>query len=96
MRSVGKQRQAVKDKGTDQLGDQERRGQSKCNGKATGAGTSAMAVALVTGIAIIVTRAHQLATKEPLQGPPGADALRLPLLFIGYLLIFGLFYWSFI
>jgi hypothetical protein len=55
-----------------------------------------MAVALVTGIAIIVTRAHQLATKEPLQGPPGADALRLPLLFIGYLLIFGLFYWSFI
>ncbi|WP_379923609.1 hypothetical protein [Erythrobacter sp. R86502] len=55
-----------------------------------------MAVALVTGIAIIVTRAHQLATKEPLQGPPGADALRLPLLVIGYLLIFGLFYWSFI
>ncbi|WP_394707009.1 hypothetical protein [uncultured Erythrobacter sp.] len=96
MRSVGKQRQAVKDKGTDQLGDQERRGQSKCNGKATGAGTSAMAMALVTGIAMIMTRAHQLATKEPLQGPPGADALRLPLLFIASLLSFGLFSWSFV
>jgi hypothetical protein len=96
MRSVRKQRQAVKDKGPDQLGNQEGRRQSERNGKAPGAGTSAMAMALVTGIAMIMTRAHQLATKEPLQGPPGADALRLPLLFIASLLSFGLFSWSFV
>jgi hypothetical protein len=55
-----------------------------------------MAVALVTGTAMIMTRAHQLATKERLQGPPGADAFRLPLLFIASLLSFGLFSWSFV
>jgi hypothetical protein len=55
-----------------------------------------MAVALVTGTAMIMTRAHQLATKGPSHRPRGADALRLPLLFIGSLLSFGPFSWSFV